>query len=160
MQSYFQDELSLNQFVADHFEIQGKSYYLERNSMSYLEAVSNCNDKFGDNVKGRLFEPRDANVTTQVVNHCLLKLKNDQELNPHVWLGINDKTSKGVFTYETGGYLLMKNWNMDKSTVDTNGRACVQAIHNLKGQWNIMPCAGYNATSICEVHVEKGISNT
>ena len=127
--------------------------------MSYLDAVSNCNDKFGNNVKGRLFEPRDANVTTQVVNHCLLKLKNDAELNPHVWLGINDKTSKGVFTYETGGYLLMKNWNMDKSTIDTNRRACVQAIHNLKGQWNIMPCAGYNATSICEVHVEKGITN-
>ena len=145
---------------SDYFNIMGNTFYLERNSLSYQEAVSNCNDKFGNNVKGRLFEPRDTNLTMEVVNYCLLNLKSDVELNPHVWLGINDKTSKGIFTYETGGYLLLRNWNMDRTIKDTKGRACVQAIHNLKGQWNLMPCQGYNATSICEVHVEKGtISN-
>ena len=125
--------------------------------MSYHEAVDNCKGKFGANTRGTLFEPRNRTILDEVLTTSFTKLMNGSELNPHIWIGVVDKIGRGVFTYEMGGYLLFTNWNKDKPSTVTAGKPCVQAIHNIKGEWNVMNCTGFDVPSICEVHIDKSM---
>ena len=105
---------------------------------------------------GKIFQPTDSNTTSEVLETVLAFLHEDQ-LNPHVWLGIrvyqeNDQQ------YELNGTLFFNNWDFGEPNIDASGESilCAQAINSIMGRWKAVHCSNYLASSICEVHIEKG----
>ena len=105
---------------------------------------------------GKIFEPKDAFIADKVLTDSLTQLLQD-ELNPHIWIGVHDKTNKSFFSYELGGSLHFENWFQNETTADKSGGSCVQAIHSIEAKWKVMPCTGYDVPSVCERLIEKGI---
>ena len=139
--------------------IRGNSYYVQRNLFTYDEAVHGCKNIFGENMLGKIFQPMDSNTTSEVLETVLAFLHEDQ-LNPHVWLGIRvyQENEMQFQQYELNGTLFFTNWDLGEPNIDGSGESilCVQAINSIMGRWKAMHCSNYLASSICEVHTEKG----
>ena len=145
-------------------KINNVSYFVQRKSLSYYDAVENCKHVFGPNTLGKIFEPRDFDTATEVLTRSLVTLSEDY-LSSHIWLGIHDMNYdddyNGLsFSYESGGTFDSDaaDWNSGEPIMQDSGESCVQAIYNLLGRWKVMSCSAYPAQSVCEIEVEKGMT--
>ena len=115
---------------------------------------------------GKIFEPRDFDTATEVLTRSIVTLSEDY-LSSHIWLGIHDMNYdddyNGLsFSYESGGTFDSEaaDWNSGEPTMkdELPGESCVQAIYNILGRWQVMSCSAYTAQSVCEIEVEKGMT--
>ena len=65
----------------------------------------NCQNKFGSNNNGKLFEPKDSSTNDQIINTA-----RDMKSTVEIWIGINDIATEGTWKYTTGGNLVNTNW--------------------------------------------------
>ena len=84
--------------------ILGKCYYVEINLLNYSDSMVNCQNQFGSNHTGKLFEPRD------LATNNLVHIYAQGIINVSYWLGIDDIDVEGTFQYATGGNLVFTNW--------------------------------------------------
>ena len=137
--------------------INGITYYIQRNLLTYDEAVNDCKHIFGNNKLGKIFQPTDS-ITTNAILGTALSFLHEDHVNPHIWLGIR-VDQENVASYELNGTVFYTNWDLGEPNIASSGESilCVQAINSILGKWKAMHCTNYPAASICEVHIEKGI---
>ena len=83
-------------------------YFINTSALSISDAIANCQNAFGDDIVGRLFEPKDKNTSDLVVAAAL-----GME-STNYWLGISDKQTEGEFHYNTGSKISFSNWDTGK----------------------------------------------
>ena len=140
--------------------INNVSYFIQRHSLSYHDAVENCKQAFGPNTLGKIFEPKDFDTATEVLTRSIVILSADY-LSPRIWLGIHDKNyNESSFSYESGGTFDSDaaDWHSGEPIMHPSGESCVQAIFKLLGRWKVTSCSEYKAQSVCEIEVEKGMT--
>ena len=108
--------------------------------------MENCQNQFGANHTGKLFEPRDL-ATNDLVTNYAKGIK-----NAVFFLGINDIDIEGTFQYATGGNLVFTNWEVGQPD-NVPGHSCVQntpRVEPWKGKWDDYIC-DTKFSSICEL---------
>ena len=76
------DECACSKLGDTYFFILEKCYYVEINLSNYTDAMVNCQNQFGSNHTGKLFEPRNLLTNNLVVDYAQGITHNN------VWLGI------------------------------------------------------------------------
>ena len=124
--------------------------------MNYADAQLNCQDKFGNWVGGKLFEPR-LNSTNILVYAEAANFKS--ETIDDFWLGINDLAIQGQYVYASDGQDVVDGmWTSGQP--NTASERCV-GYYNLGSQydsnagWWDRPCSK-KYFSICQVLTYKG----
>ena len=126
--------------------ILGKCYYVEINLLNYSDSMVNCQNQFGSNHIGKLFEPRDL-VTNNLVTTYAHGLKVFE-----FWLGINDIEIEGTFQYATGGNLVFTNWHSGQPDNQYGIQNCVMtgSVYTSITEWDDQEC-DLLLHSICEI---------
>ena len=87
--------------------VNGNCYYINRDRLNINDAKKSCQTAFSSKFVGRLYEPKDRATHESVINAA----NEAMGFGGWLWLGINDKSSKGQFQYfTTGGNLLFAKW--------------------------------------------------
>ena len=108
----------------------------------------NCQNQFGSNHTGKLFEPRDLATNDAVIDYA------QGIRNKRFWLGINDIDIEGTFQYATGGNLVFTNWEAGQPDNAGGAQNCAILWYASINQWNDCQCWGQSA-SICEMIYEN-----
>ena len=104
----------------------------------------NCQNHFGSNERGKLFEPRDL-----ATNNLVIGFATGIETNKY-WLGINDIDTEGIFQYATGGDLVFTNWFNGEPNNYGVGEDCVESYNYGGTNWGDYICE-LHRHSICEM---------
>ena len=133
--------------------ILGKCYYVEISLLNYYDAIVNCQNQFGYNHSGKLFEPSDLAINNLVTNYAY-GIRNNR-----FWLGINEIVDiEGTFQYATGGNLVFTNWEVGQPD-NVPGNDCVQSMpisEPWKGKWDDYSC-DTKRSSICEMTLDGNL---
>ena len=106
--------------------------------------MENCQNQFGSNHTGKLFEPRDLATNNLVTDYAR------GITNTDFWFGINDIDIDGTFQYATGGNLDFTNWRSGQPDNYDGVEDCVRTEGGTT--WNDDNCANDQyPTSICEM---------
>ena len=97
------DECACLKLGGTYTFILGKCYFVEINIFNYTDSMVNCQNQFGSNHTGKLFEPRDLATNDLVIDYAR------GITNNVFWLGIDDIDVEGTFQYATGGNLVFTN---------------------------------------------------
>ena len=89
--------------------VLGKCYYVEMESFNFADAMDNCQNQFGSNNAGKLFEPMDLATNDRVIEFAARRVLPITKYQFHI--GVNDLANEGTFQYATGGDLVFENWN-------------------------------------------------
>ena len=89
--------------------VLGKCYYVEMESFNFADAMDNCQNQFGSNNVGKLFEPMDLATNDRVIEFAARRVLPITKYQFHI--GVNDLANEGTFQYATGGDLVFENWN-------------------------------------------------
>ena len=112
----------------------------------------NCQNQFGSNHTGKLFEPRDLATNDLVIDYA------QGIRNTRFWLGINDIDIEGTFQYATGGNLVFTNWEASQPDNQHGAQDCVYSGSPLNsgilGKWDDFNC-NTKYSSICEMIYEN-----
>ena len=112
---------------------------------NYTEGMVNCQTQFGSNNTGKLFEPRDASTSDQVIKFAKeMILPSTAEMH----IGINDIATEGKWQYATGGDLVYTNWKSGQPDNGGNVQDCGQTWTGLT--WDDGQCY-HKQPSICEM---------
>ena len=104
----------------------------------------NCQNHFGSNERGILFEPRDLATNNLVIGFAA------GIMTKRYWLGINDIDTEGTFQYATGGDLVFTNWYNGEPNNYGVGEDCVVSYNYGGTNWGDSIC-DYHRDSICEM---------
>ena len=126
--------------------ILGKCYYVEINLLNYYDAIVNCQNQFGYNHSGKLFEPRDL-ATNNLVTNYAYGIRNNR-----FWLGINEIVIEDTFQYATGGNLVFTNWEAGQPDNYAGVQDCVlnRGDIGILENWDDFNC-NTKYFSICEM---------
>ena len=112
---------------------------------SYADARVNCQNQFGSDNTGKLFEPKDSSTNDQVIEFAKRIILPSIE---YFYIGINDITTEGTWQYATGGNLIYTNWG---SGEPNNGGGVEDCVETRTGTfWNDGDCS-HEQPSICEM---------
>ena len=109
--------------------INGKCFKVEKGLFNYANAMVNCQNQFGSDNTGKLFEPKDSSTNDQVIEFAKETiLPSTSKLH----IGINDMATEGTWQYATGGDLVYTNWGNGQpdnchscgGVVNVNGQDC------------------------------------
>ena len=103
----------------------------------------NCQNQFGSNHTGKLFEPRDLATNNLVTDYAY------GITNTHFWFGINDIDIEGTFQYATGGNLSFTNWRSGQPDNYGGAQNCARTF-DIITQWDDYNC-DIKFASICEI---------
>ena len=95
--------------------IQGKCYAFDNGLRTYDATQVRCGQIFGNNVSGKIFEPRTDQVLEDVLKNAKIAWSGDSPSNPQLWLGITDRNSEGNFAYSSDGQSNELNWSYSNS---------------------------------------------
>ena len=116
---------------------------------NYADAMVNCQNQFGSDNTGKLFEPKDSSTNDQVIEFAKqMILPSTKNLR----IGINDIATEGTWQYATGGDIVYTNWDnnlSDHSTI-VNGGALDCGVTWTNTTWNDGYC-NKPRRSICEM---------
>ena len=108
----------------------------------------NCQNQFGSNHTGKLFEPRDLATNNLVTDYAR------GITNTDFWFGINDIDIDGTFQYATGGNLVFTNWAGGQPDNSGGAQNCgiigYGPLPYKDGKWDDIQCYP-NHASICEM---------
>ena len=142
------DECACLKLGDTHFFMLGKCYFVEITKFNYTDSMVNCQNKFGSNDKGTLFEPRDLATNDAVIDYA------QGIRNGRFWLGINDIDIEGTFQYATGGNLVFTNWCVGQPDNHGGAQDCGIFGAHSGWKWDDYQCWGQSA-SICEMIFEN-----
>ena len=130
---------------ANHTYINGLCFFVAMDLFNYTDAMVNCQTQFGSNNTGKLFEPRDASTSDQVIKFAKeLILPSTSQMH----IGIDDMATEGTWQYATGGDLVYTNWGNGEPN---NGDWDEAEDCGVTGTfWNDIPCSE-EQPSICEM---------
>ena len=107
----------------------------------------NCQNQFGSDNTGKLFEPKDSSTNDQVIEFAKGMILQSNHFTSKMHIGINDIATEGTWQYATGGDLVYTNWgNGQPSNGGGNGEDCGET----GSFWNDVPCSK-ERPSICEM---------
>ena len=134
----------ITQSASEYEMIAGTCYYFETDRMmSFNEAKMNCRTKFGSKSIGKLAEPMEKNINTQIFKMWKKRYPNKQGI-----IGVTDKKKEGSFVYDSNN----KNVTIDfwKNEQPSSSKSCVAFHHEKNGLWTYIPCEGFESYSICQ----------
>ena len=122
---------------------------MEIGSFNYADAMVNCQNQFGSENTGKLFEPKDSSTNDQVIQFAKkMILPSTSKLH----FGINDIATEGTWQYATGGDLVYTNWGNGQPNnyggASGNGEDCGETYSD--STWNDGLCSD-KKPSICEM---------
>ena len=132
--------------------MQNKEYLVNVGGKSYRDALAHCKTR-----GGKLVEPKSDQANNDIVD---LAKAIETEGNG-VWIGINDKSEEGKFSYASDGKsLTYTNWNPGQPDDGENNEDCgylrdKKYKNNKKFKWNDAPCSS-KKSFICDICFEKG----
>ena len=108
----------------------------------------NCQNQFGSNHSGKLFEPRALATNNEVIEYA-------QGITNILFLGINDIDIEGTFQYATGGNLVFTNWRSGAPDNYGNvGQDCGMVRFPTGWEWEDENCDLEKHASICEMTLD------
>ena len=135
---------------ANYRVIDGHCIYFEANTLEFDKAQENCATKFSG---GRLFEPRSKSINDKVVKAIKEVTGID---NKWFWIGITDKTTEGVWRYESTGTKVSDSMTLpwisgrgNRGTFDNCVMTYSEPGHSYFQKWGDSDCQYYRY-SICE----------
>ena len=130
---------------ANHTYVNGICFFVAMDLFNYTDAMVNCQTQFGSNNTGKLFEPRDASTSDQVIKFAKeLILPSTSQMH----IGIDDMATEGTWQYATGGDLVYTNWKSGQPDNGGNVQDCGQTWTGLT--WDDGRCF-HKQPSICEM---------
>ena len=120
---------------------------MEKGLFNYADAMVNCQNQFGSDSTGKLFEPKDSSTNDQVIEFAKeMILPSTSKMH----IGINDIATEGTWQYATGGDLVYTNWgnNQPDNHQNVNGQDCGQTWTGTT--WDDERCH-QEKPSICEM---------
>ena len=92
-------------------------------SLNYTDAMVNCQNQFGSDNTGKLFEPKDSSTNDQVIEFAKIMILPSTS---RMHIGINDIATEGTWQYATGGDLVYTNWGNGQpdNHQNVNGQDC------------------------------------
>ena len=105
----------------------------------------NCQNQFGSDNTGKLFEPKDSSTNDQVIEFAK-RIILPSTVNLHI--GLNDIAAEGTWQYATGGNLVYTNWDNGQPDNYKGVEDCGETWTGTT--WNDGPCSG-KQPSICEM---------
>ena len=115
---------------------------------NYADAMVNCQNQFGPNNIGKLFEPKDSSTNDQVIQFAYTMNLPSAQYGPRLYIGINDIATEGTWQYATGGDLIYTNWGGINPNNANTGEDCGETYSD--STWNDRHCSDMNP-SICEM---------
>ena len=124
---------------------------------NYTDAMVNCQNQFGPNNTGKLFEPKDSSTNDQVIQFAYTMNLPSAQYGVRLHIGINDIATEGTWQYATGGDLIYTNWGgiNPNNGASGNGEDCGETYSD--STWNDGLCSG-KKPSICEM-ISVGMYN-
>ena len=121
---------------------------------NYTDAMVNCQNQFGPNNIGKLFEPKDSSTNDQVIEFAKNLILPSTE---YLHIGFNDIATEGTWQYATGGDLVYTNWGgiNPNNGASGNGEDCGETYSGTT--WNDGICS-HEQPSICEM-ISTGMYN-
>ena len=119
---------------------------------NYADAMVNCQNQFGSDNTGKLFEPRNKSSNDQVIEFAKMMILPSTE---YFHIGINDIATEGTWQYANGGDLVYTNWGNGQPDNYQNGQDCGTTWHDLT--WDDDQC-DQEKPSICEM-ISVGMYN-
>ena len=107
----------------------------------------NCQNQFGSNHTGKLFEPRDLATNNLVIEYA-------QGITYNVFIGIDDIDVEGTFQYATGGDLVFTNWRSGAPDDYGGNQDCGMFWAPSGWKWDDENC-NTKYSSICEMIYEN-----
>ena len=116
-------------------------------NFSYADAMVNCQNQFGSDNTGKLFEPKDSSTNDQVIEFAKTMIL---PITVFLHIGINDIATEGTWQYATGGDLIYTNWGgiNPNNGASGNGEDCGETYSD--STWNDGLCSD-KKPSICEM---------
>ena len=128
--------------------ILGKCYYVEIKLLNYTDSMVNCQNQFGSNHTGKLFEPRDLATNNLVIEYA-------QGIKyTHFRFGIDDIDVEGTFQYATGGDLVFTNWFGTQPDNYNGNQDCGLFTVTSVPKWDDENC-NTKYSSVCEIIYEN-----
>ena len=126
--------------------MQNKEYLVNVGGKSYRDALAHCKTR-----GGKLVEPKSDQANNDIVD-----LAKAIEIEGNgVWIGINDKSQEGNFTYASDGKSVnYTNWNFDQPDDVSNNEGCGILWNRFELKWNVANCSEKNSF-ICERYPGK-----
>ena len=103
----------------------------------------NCQNQFGSNHTGKLFEPRDLATNDAVIEYA-------QGITNNFFIGIDDIDVEGTFQYATGGDLVFTNWRSGAPDNYGGAQDCGMFYAPFGWKWDDDNC-DHQYASICEM---------
>ena len=127
-----------------YFEVLGKCYYSDKIERNFDDSQANCKEIFP--LGGKLFEPRDE-TTTAEVGKAYRKFNGNRQ----TWIGITDRSSQGIYQYETdNGNLTVSQWaTSNPNRPSDDNHHCVALCNSSSDKWCDTSCSN-NLYPLCE----------
>ena len=127
--------------------VGNKCIYYEKTSLTWGNAKKGCKDKFSGG--GRLLEP----LSLQEHNDVFALIMTIKK-NPY-WIGVDDLSQEGSFTYSSSGSNLSFNlpwYDKDSTPWGRRGSSynCVLVNNGASGLWLDFGCTSSTYPSVCE----------
>ena len=122
-------------------KLNGKKYFVHVGGKSYAEAVDYCHSK-----KLKLVEPKSSKANKDIQ----LLAKSIATQGYGVWIGIDDKSIEGKFTYASDGESVkFTNWNRGQPDNAGGNEDCAHLWKGHGFRWNDVPCSA-RMSFVCE----------
>ena len=113
--------------------------------LNYTDAMVNCQNQFGSDNTGKLFEPKDSSTNDQVIEFAKTMILPSTE---YLHIGIDDITTEGAWQYATGGNLIYTSWGFEEPNNGGGAENCGETYTGTS--WNDGDCS-HEQPSICEM---------
>lgn len=106
----------------------GHCFHLQRTEKSWPDALTECRKEGGELVNIRNVE--DQSFVISQLGYAS---------NDKLWIGLNDRTTEGLFDWSDHTTVTFTSWEFGEPTVTSNEEDCV-LIHGENGNWADFPC--------------------
>ncbi|KAG7469879.1 hypothetical protein MATL_G00133450 [Megalops atlanticus] len=126
-------------------KIHGKCFLADGKKKPYHTASEDCIAK-----GGVLSTPLTGDENDQLYDYVRRSIGPEE----HVWLGINDMLTEGIWLDQTGSSVRFKNWETEITHQPVGGRAhnCAMLSTTANGKWFDENCRAEKA-SVCEFNI-------
>lgn len=139
----------INRFISSvclrGMKVLGKCFLADPIKRNFHSAQNDCISK-----GGTLSTPHNFNENEQLYNYVRQSISPEE----HIWLGINDMVTEGLWVDESGVTLRFKNWEtiITQQPDGGHGQNCAILSTTAHGKWFDENCRAEKA-SVCEFNI-------